>query len=32
LTKVHPLLHVTPYLSKFCQLRFSITMIESILQ
>ncbi len=32
LTKVRPLLHVTPYVSKFSQLGFSITMIESILQ
>ncbi len=32
LTKVHPLLHVTSYASKFSQLRFSITMIESTLQ
>ncbi len=32
LTEVRPLLHVTPYVSKFSQLRFSITMIESTLQ
>jgi hypothetical protein len=32
LTKVRPLLHVTPYMSKFSQLGVSITMIESTLQ
>ncbi len=32
LTKVHPLLRVTPYVSKLAQLWFSITMIESTLQ
>ncbi len=32
LTKVHPLLHVTSYVSKFSQLRFSVIMIESTLQ
>ncbi len=32
LTKVHPLLHVTPYVSKISQLGFSITMIERTLR
>ncbi len=32
LTKVRPLLHVTPYVSNFSQLGFSITMIESTSQ